>query len=63
MAVNLMYIPNDDTQNQPFCGLHLVIKTFGQSTYEPTNENSLKVTKVIKPTNKKTSVTNSALPP
>ena len=27
-----MYIPNDDTQNQPFSRLQLMIETFGHST-------------------------------
>ena len=27
-----MYIPNDDTQNYPFCRLHLVVETLGHST-------------------------------
>ena len=39
-----MYSPNDDTQNYPFCRLHLEI--------EPTNQNSTKVPKVVRPTNK-----------
>ena len=49
-----MYIPNDDTQNYPLCRLQLVIETFGRPTYEPTNQNTTNVLKVIKPTNKKT---------
>ena len=32
MADKLMYIPNDDKQNQTFCRLQLVIETFGHST-------------------------------
>ena len=28
MADKLIYIPNDDTQNYPFCRLKLVIETF-----------------------------------
>ena len=27
MADKLMYIPNDDTQNYPFCRLKLVVET------------------------------------
>ena len=54
MADKLSYIPNDDTQNHSFCRLQLVVETFGYSTYEPTNQNSIKVPKVVKPTNKKT---------
>ena len=33
MADKLMYIPNDYTQNYPFCRLQVVVKTFGHSTY------------------------------
>ena len=50
---NLIYIPNDDTQNYSFCRLESVVKTFELSTNEPTNWN-LKVPKVVKQTNKKT---------
>ena len=28
----MIYIPNDDTQNNPFCRLQLVIEMFGHST-------------------------------
>ena len=39
-ADKLIYIPNDDTQNYPFYKLQLVVvKTFGHSTNEPTNQN------------------------
>ena len=45
----------EDTQNYPFYRLQLVVETFGQSTKnEPTNQNSIKVSKVVMPTNKKT---------
>ena len=45
MVYKLMYIPNDDTQNYPFCILQLV----------ETNQSKLnKVTKVVRPTNKNT---------
>ena len=55
MADKLMYIPHkDDTQNYPFCTLQLMVQTFGHSAYEQTNENSLRVPKVIKPMYKKT---------
>ena len=62
MADELMYIPNEDTQNSLFCRLQVLVETFGQA--------SLKVPKVVKPTNKKTllktlgtSVINSPLSP
>ena len=36
MGDKLMYFPNNDTQNYPFCRLQLVVETFGQLN-EPTN--------------------------
>ena len=47
MADLLMYIPNEDTQNYPFCRLQLVIKTVELNTqlYEPKNQNLIKVPK------------------
>ena len=50
MAFKLMYIPNDYTQNYPFCRLQLVVET---QINELTNQNSIKVPKVVKTTNKK----------
>ena len=32
MADKLMYLPNDETQNPPFCRLQLVVETIGHST-------------------------------
>ena len=32
MAYKLMYIPNDDTQNYPFCRLKLVVEMFEHPT-------------------------------
>ena len=32
MADRLMYIPNNDAQNNHFCRLQLIVETFGQST-------------------------------
>ena len=43
-----MSIPYDDIQNNPFCRLQLVDTQLN----EPTNQNSIIVPKVIKPTNK-----------
>ena len=45
-----MYIPNEDTHNYPFFRLKLVVET---QLNEPTNQNSLIIPKVVKPTNKK----------
>ena len=53
-----MYFPSDDTQNKPFCRLQYFLKRLGTHLNEPTNQNSLKVPKVFKPTNKKTLVLN-----
>ena len=52
MVDKLMYIPNNDIQNYPFCKLQLVVKTFGLN--KPTNQNFIKVPKVVESTNKKT---------
>ena len=43
-----MYIPNYYTQIYPLFGLQLVVETFGHSTNEPTNQDLLKVPKVVK---------------
>ena len=45
MAYEWIYIPNDDTQNYPYCRLQLVIKTMDTQLNEPT-------TKVVERTNK-----------
>ena len=45
MADKLMYIPNDDTQNHPFCRLQLVVEKFGLDLTEQTNQNLMKVNK------------------
>ena len=47
MADKLMYIPNYDTHNYPFCRLQLVVETFGHLI----NQSKFKV---LKPTNYKT---------
>ena len=51
MADTLIYIPNDDTQNNLFCRLQLLVETFDTQLNEPTNQYSMKVSKVVKPTN------------
>ena len=54
MADELLYIPND-VINYPLCRFQLVVETFGHSwTNGPTNQNSIKVPKVVRSTNKKT---------
>ena len=52
VADKFIYIPNDDTENYPFCRLQL--ETCSYQLYEPTNQNSIKVLNVVRPTNKKT---------
>ena len=56
MADKLIYIHNDDSQNYPFCSVKLVVKMFELN--KPTNQNSEKVPKVVKPSNKKTLLKN-----
>ena len=50
-----MYIPNDDTQNYPFCRLQSMVKSLDTQTNKPTNQ----VPKDFKPTNKKSLKKNS----
>ena len=47
MADELVYIPNDDTQNNPIQRFKLVVGTFELN--KPTNQNPVKVPKVDKP--------------
>ena len=49
-----MYIPNDDTQNSLFERLQLLVENLNTQLNEFTNQNSLKVLKVVKPMNNKT---------
>ena len=50
----LMCIPSDDTLNYHFGRLQLVLGNFEHSTKWTKKLNSMKVSKVVKPTNKKT---------
>ena len=54
MADKLMFNPNDDTQNRPFCRLKLVVETFEHSTKRTNQSKFHKVPKDVKPTSKKT---------
>ena len=54
MADKLMYIPNDDTYNNPFCRLQIVVETYGHSILKTNKSKFIKSPKVDKPTNKKT---------
>ena len=55
MADKLMYIPNDDEQNYPFCTLQWLIFLDTQRN-EPTNQNTTKILKLFDQTNNKTLV-------
>ncbi len=52
MTDELMYIPNDDTKITPF--VHYLLKRLETQHNEPTNQNLIKVHKIVKPMNKKT---------
>ena len=51
MIEKLMYFPNDDTQITSFVDYNIGCTT---QLNEPTDENSMKVSKASMPTNKKT---------
>ena len=52
MAVKLMYIPKDETQNS--VDYNKWLKHLYTELNKPTNENVMKVPKIFKQTNKKT---------
>ena len=54
MADKLIYIPIYDTQNYPSIYYYYWLKRLDFQLNEPKNKNSIKVQKVVKPTNKKT---------
>ena len=55
MAENLKYIPNDDTQYQPFSvNCNKWLKCLDTQPNEPTGQNAIKVPKVVRITNKRT---------
>ena len=55
MADKLMYMPNDDTQNYHHSVDYIEwLKRLYTHLYEPTNQNAIKVLKVVNPTKKKT---------
>ena len=53
MADKLLYIPNDDRQNYPFCRLKLFVETFEHSTWWSNQLYFTEIPKIDKPTNKK----------
>ncbi len=48
MVNKLIFIPNDDTQNFPFCRLIFVAETFNTQFNEATNQNLLKSKKLLR---------------
>ena len=46
------------TQNYPICRLQVVVERLDPQLNEPTDQNSIKVRKVVKPTNEKMSSYN-----
>ena len=64
MANELIHIPNDDTQNHPsYVDYNYWLKRLDTQLHELTDQNSIKVPKVVKPKNKTlgTGVINSVL--
>ena len=53
MADKLIYIPNDDTRNEPFCRLQLKIFYTLNLKKQKIKTQKLKVCKVVKQSNKK----------
>ena len=53
MADKWMYIPNVDTQNYHLYRLQLMVERLETQINEPTNQNSIKLPKVVKSTNEK----------
>ena len=43
-----MYMPNNDIQNSLFCKLQSLVEILDTQLYEPKNQNSLEVPKVVK---------------
>ena len=54
MAVKLMYTPMMLDKITPSLDYHLKFKYLDTQLNEPTNQNSIEVSKVVEPTNKKT---------
>ena len=49
-----MSIHDNESQNNPFFRLELVVEPFDHSSYKPSKQNPIKVPNVFEPTNKKT---------
>ena len=54
MAIQFVFIPNDEKQNYSICRSQLKVETFGHSTSWINQSNSIEVPKVVKPANEKT---------
>ena len=48
MADKLIYIPNNDAQNYPSIDYNYLLKCLDNELNEPTNQNSIKVPKVVR---------------
>ena len=48
MAEELMYIPNDDTQNYPFCRQKIGAESLNTELNKPTNQNSRMPPKLLR---------------
>ena len=53
-----MYLPNDDIKKFPFVNFNQWLKCLYTQLNKPTNQNLIKVLKVVKITNKKTLLLN-----
>ena len=53
MAIKLMYIPDDDTQNYPFFRLQVMVEMFLHSTLLTNESKFHKSQQIVKPTRKK----------
>ena len=54
MGDEFMYIPHGGTLNYPFVDNNQWLKRFDTQMNKPTNANTIKSPKVVKPTNRKT---------
>ena len=52
MADKVLYIPNNYTQNYSYCRLQFMVKHLDTQLNQPTNQNLIKVPKVVKQMNK-----------
>ena len=58
MADKIMWIPKNGTKKSPSVNYNYNFKRLHTQLNEPTNQNSIKVLKVVRPTNKKSLLYN-----